>query len=94
MYFWTDKKFFHVSFLERAVSFHKAPNFNHQNVSCSSSTLVRVVSLVGQCCPHVPAPLQGVQSISLTNTWQFRTTLQLIFFNNLAFFSAALLLPK
>ena len=41
MYFWIDKKFFYVLFVERALLVHKTVNFNQQNISCSSSTLLR-----------------------------------------------------
>ena len=45
------QKIFVVLFLERALLVNKILNFNHWNVSYSSNTLLRVVSLVGQWCP-------------------------------------------
>ena len=54
MYFWIDKNFFTFYFVERALLVHKTLNFNHQNISCSYSSLLPVVSLVGQCCLLAP----------------------------------------
>ena len=47
--------FFYVLFLEKTLLIHTL-NFNHSNVSCSSSTLLCVVSLLRQYCPFCPPP--------------------------------------